>query len=577
MKTSIKVKVIGGNGQLKRKEAMKTERRKMVFAALIAVIATFMVGCSHENGGELQPVDNNADIISFSSGSPETRTSYSGYVNNDKERVDWVAGDVVTIWSDKADDHSSAKKNYADYKAGEPRIEDYQTTDDQLMSTAPLSINTGGSSLRWNSTDNNYQFWGAYPASNVNVAKSGDKANTSSPSFSASIPQDQAITAHTYTTGEGASATSTVKYEPSMNYAYMASYKQTAKTDETVKLPFTMAFTAFEFIVKGKDSEFELKDFTLQSGLAQTGTAPEAFPVTGKFTATWSSGTTTNLGWSYAAVTGQTNDKVKITFPEGTKVSETDQVTFTVFALPQDMKNLTAIFTIKDINGVESTKKLSLKTGGDFLTFAGCKKHKIGVLAIPTGWKFKTITLDLKVLDWDKIAIEGDSEDYPQSTQFAVSGEGVKNGYSDIGLGNEDNKDPYRQQWYFRSGQTVEVFFKVMLPAGGSWEVVPVGGSETNPVPADASLFTITNVSPDIDDQHPTVSTNLYGPIAESGSTEVKLQITYTGTGEHSFYFHTYVYTGRDKTGTKFNIDSETQLYDRGRGYHTFIVNSTLY
>lgn len=559
MKTSIKVKVIGGNGQLKRKEAMKTERRKMVFAALIAVIATFMVGCSHENGGELQPVDNNADIISFSSGSPETRTSYSGYVNNDKERVDWVAGDVVTIWSDKADDHSSAKKNYADYEAGDPRIEDYQTTDDQLMSTAPLSIKSGGSSLRWNSTDNNYQFWGAYPASNVNVAMSGDKANTSSPSFSASIPQDQTIKAHTYTTGEGASATSTVKYEPSMDYAYMASYKQTAKTDETVKLPFTMAFTAFEFTVMGKDSEFELKDFTLQSGLAQTGTAPEAFPVTGKFNATWSSGTTTNLGWSYAAVTGQTNDKVKITFPEGTKVSETDQVTFTVFALPQDMKNLTAIFTIKDINGVESTKKLSLKTGGNFLTFAGCKKHKIGVLAIPTGWKFSVITLNLEAIDWNEI--EKSTDDYAQATQFEVTGAESR---------EDDNYPELKQSWYVTKNQPFTVTYKVFLPEGGSWSIIPAG---------DTDAFSIECTSPTGTEAAPDGSFS--GSIASGANgTRVTLKITPTGDAGKTLYFKTYVTKG----GVTYSIDSETQLFDVAvdsshpditRGYHKFTIKQS--
>ena len=113
--------------------------------------------------------------------------------------------------------------------------------------------------------------------------------------------------------------------------------------------------------------------------------------------------------------------------------------------------------------------------------------------------------------------------------------------------------------------------FKVMLPAGGTWELVPMGGTEANPVDADASLFTIRNVSSG------TATTNLYGPINTSGSTDVKLEITYNGSGEHSFYFLSYAYSGPNKTGEKYSIDSETQLYDRGRGYHTFIVNSPLY
>jgi hypothetical protein len=113
----------------------------------------------------------------------------------------------------------------------------------------------------------------------------------------------------------------------------------------------------------------------------------------------------------------------------------------------------------------------------------------------------------------------------------------------------------------------------MMLPAGGTWELVPMGGTETNPVEADASLFTIRNVSSG------TPSANLYGPINDSGSTDVKIEITYNGsdTAQHSFYFLSYAYSGANRTGEKYSIDSETQLYDRGRGYHTFIVNSPLY
>ncbi|MBR3074154.1 MAG: hypothetical protein IKH11_00165, partial [Bacteroidales bacterium] len=97
---------------------------------------------------------------------------------------------------------------------------------------------------------------------------------------------------------------------------------------------------------------------------------------------------------------------------------------------------------------------------------------------------------------------------------------------------------------------------------------------EENPVEADAALFTVKNLSPDAASE-----SNLYGPINETSSTDVKLEITYNGTdtAAHSFYFHTYAYSGANRTGTKFNIDSETQIYDRGRGYHTFFVNNANY
>ena len=137
---------------------------------------------------------------------------------------------------------------------------------------------------------------------------------------------------------------------------------------------------------------------------------------------------------------------------------------------------------------------------------------------------------------------------------------------------NKTRTHPYRQMWYFKPGQTVEIWFKVMLPAEGTWEVVPKGGTYLGgPVEGDEAYFNIKNVSPDA-----TSETALTGPIRKEGSTDVKFEITYKGTdtAEHSMYFETYVI---DKENHRYCIDSETQLFDRGRGFHSFIVNSSYY
>ena len=207
------------------------------------------------------------------------------------------------------------------------------------------------------------------------------------------------------------------------------------------------------------------------------------------------------------------------------------------------------------------------------MTFAACKKHRINGLILPTGWQFEYITLDLKVLDWEAVDVDGVSSEFPQATQFAVTGEGVKNGDSDLhlgGTGDDRQKDPYRQQWYFVDRQTVTVFFKIMLPVNGTWKLEPVGGTEENPVEGDKAYFSFKNAYDDTD------TTPLDGPIGSDGNTAVKINITYNGPdGEaHTFYFHSYAI---DENGNKYNIDSETQIYDRGRGYHTFFVNSPLY
>ena len=111
-----------------------------------------------------------------------------------------------------------------------------------------------------------------------------------------------------------------------------------------------------------------------------------------------------------------------------------------------------------------------------------------------------------------------------------------------------------------------------MLPSEGTWQIVPKGGTYLNgPVEGDEAYFNIKNVSPDA-----TSETALTGPIRKEGATDVKFEITYKGTdtAEHCLYFKTYVI---DKNGHRYCIDSETQLFDRDRGYHSFIVNSTLY
>ena len=289
----------------------------------------------------------------------------------------------------------------------------------------------------------------------------------------------------------------------------------------------------------------------------------------GKFVATCTDGT-----WVYDCEDEGNSRLITVTFPQPLTISKNHPASFRFFALPQDLKNLRITFWTNE--GTKSTKlmqkgSVDQNTGdGTYVTFAGTKYHKIKGLVLPAGMFFRYITLDLQVLEWQTTNMTGVSEEFPQSTQFAVTG--AKNGTTDLNQGTNA-----RQKWYFKPGETVTVTFKMMLPAGGTWELVPVGGEEGNEVAADAkadaSLFTIRNVSSG------TATTNLYGPINNSGSTDVKIEITYNGTdtAQHCFHFLTYAYSGANKTGEKYSIDSETQLYDRGRGYHTFYVNSPLY
>ena len=220
-------------------------------------------------------------------------------------------------------------------------------------------------------------------------------------------------------------------------------------------------------------------------------------------------------------------------------------------------------------------KKTSSTAADSYLTFEGGKKHKLNGVILPTGWYFNYITLQLEVLEWETENASGDSRDLPQATQFAVVG--AQNGGPGEGNLNVGNgvKDPYRQQWYFKDGETVSFSFKIMLPVGGSWELEVYGGTEANPTAFNPNLFAITGGT--FTAATSETPAKISGNMAESGSTNILITIEAkqaTAGVANSLFFKSYVY---DKNGNKFNIDSETQLYDRGRGYHTFFVNNEVY
>ena len=474
----------------------------------------------------------------------ETRTSYGDVVTEgglDYQRIDWKSGDKILVWSDNAvvrENHS-----HPSFTENNTHIATYSISNiktEGRKSVANIE-DPAGLGLRYlDAPSVNYSFWGIYPAGAV--------------SQNPSAANSTVLTLMDNQTG----------IEPDMNQAFMTAVALDTKADTPVELQFYPAFTALEFTLEGGDNDdysLEISKFALESE------GEGATDLAGKFIATCTNGT-----WTYDCEDEGNSRLITVTFPQPLTITKGSSASFRFFALPQDLKNLRITFWTNE--GTKSTKLMKKGTvdqsigTGDYMTFAGTKYHKIKGIVLPQGMIFSYITLDLQVLEWEAKNISGKSEEFPQSTQFSVTG--AKNGRDDL-----DQGETARQKWYFKPGETVTVTFKVMLPAGGTWEVVPMGGEEGNAVPADANFFTVRNVSPG----NGTVATNLYGPINTTGSTDVKLEITYNGTDTqpHSFYFLTYAYSGANKSGEKYSLDSETQLYDRGRGYHTFYVNNPLY
>lgn len=514
--------LMGMSSTLNGSKEMK--RTRLFFLLLAGVL--LLAGCQKEGkvGGK--------DAIRFAAAStPGTKTAYSGVETDGVERIDWVGmvgtevGDVIRIYSDVAEHRYNQGQHWADYV-----IKDVTTSGAKSEGKIDNVPGDGtGNGLVWDEPGD-YEFYAVYP----NLASE----NGASGVLSASIPQSQSINM------------SGSIHTPDMSYAVMTAFQKVTTTQSgeggVVNLDFTPAFTAFEFSFDS-DITLDIQSFSLQS--ATTGT-----PIAGKYVVKFENGQPV---YDCSEATGRVVDA---TFSARTQVSPGTPTKFTVFALPQDLKGLSIVFTVKapDWDAAETrTLKLNYKDGSP-VEFGACLKHKISGTMQGSG-TFRYITLTGEVLKWEAVPVKTDSDNSPQTTQFSVSGEGVYNLYDKYG---EDYKSQ-RQTWVL-GANTAKVSFKLFSPLEGTYEVIPYvllpDGTESTDISA---YFTVT----------PAEGSSLSGTIGvetpdhhSHTATRVTFTIQALQAGAQLF-FKTYA---TDKEGTAtFSLDSETQLYDL-RGYHYF-------
>ena len=137
-------------------------KKALNFILLSAGIILSLTGC--QKGTE---AENSDRIVRFSASTGvATRTVYSGEVTNNKERIDWVAGDKIVIWSDNATVRPEGtpkiegNNNLAEYVIANVRA-------DGEKSVANIE-DPAGNGLQF-PVDNptGSTFWGIYPASAV--------------------------------------------------------------------------------------------------------------------------------------------------------------------------------------------------------------------------------------------------------------------------------------------------------------------------------------------------------------------------------------------------------------------------
>ena len=334
------------------------------------------------------------------------------------------------------------------------------------------------------------------------------------------------------------------------------------QTAQNVELEFYPGFTAFEFTLNAADTELILKELVLSPANTDKSLAGEVA------VNTIQTGGATFSNTANYTITYPESKKTTYTFPDNTIISETEYVTFTVFAVPEKIEGLTLEFHMGEDGSEIQTATLKQRVNGEKqdITFTGGKKHCLRGIAVKGVWEFTYLTLDIKPLGWEPVQSDISSGDGVQATQFNIVGADNLRELKDDQVNadtamtetekaeaKEANK-AYRQWWVFDAGETVTVTYKIMMPLVGTWTVEPCG---------DTGSFTVTS------------STGaLTGDLAgeEASATYINLTITSNATGQKSLYLKTSVTTSNGET---YSLDSETQLYDM-RGYHYFIVNGTV-
>lgn len=514
---------------------------------LAAGIVLSLAGCQKSNTpGELT---GKAVKFNATTGSIMTRTSFTGDGTStgtddfgrkilSHERINWEIGDQIMIASDYATVLNSTTK-YATYKVA-------TMTENGDKSYATLYEKAGTEELFFNDEHAKYKFWGIYPAS----AGSGTSLVNAQASYAIDASQAPVGTPKTTNHTINNKAVTLTTLAPDMTKAVMLAAAED-QTSESVELDFYPGFTAFEFTLNSRDAELVLTKMEL--------TTAEGKSLAGNVAVNIKTAANSEYTCTYPS-----DKKVTYTFPENTVIASTKYLTFTVYALPEDIEGLTLKFYMG--NGTTTTATLKTKattsTPSGPITFAGGKKHCLRGIAIPGGWKF--LTLDITVKEWIELEIEQSNGSGVQATQFAVDGADNLRELKDAVDKVDANKD-YRQCWLFTkntetgANNPITVTYKIMMPTSGTWAIEKLGDTSDFTVSVTSSVGTVT-----------TEGNKYRGALATSGSTYITITINSSATALKKLYFKTTVSNGT----TNFSLDSETQLYDM-RGYHYFIVNGT--
>ncbi len=469
---------------------MKKAFNFIAAAALLAGL--FLAGSCNKNSEYGQT----GKLVRFGARSEgvSTRTEYAGKDNDASgiEPIWWKTGDKVKIASDYAIVTNTTDQNYSEYQ-----FADFVNGNKSCATVT----NVGTNGLAWVDEHDTYSFYAVYPET-MNLEYTQDMLGLVSGTINAS----QAIVAHEY----DAAADKTAKdwypvtngkytvYEPDMKYALMTAKSENVKSaDKTVELTFYPAFTAFEFTFESADPSV---DIDLTAFRMESTSKALAGPFNGE------------AGARAFQPTNTQNPQKTITLSNPTilgTIKAGAPKSFTIFAMPQDLTDLTIYFTDE-----EGARMLPLNYGKEYtgvdaqgnslagkpITFQSGHKYRIKGLKLP-GNKFQFfLELNGVVQEWEAVK-DADGNDLQTSfddqiqctalqfndsaremTGYYISQNGKSNNYkspapvgdgrwqvrtlNDIGMNDEAATSSVTHDSFF-------VSFTPTAPLGGYWRLVP--------------------------------------------------------------------------------------------------------
>lgn len=499
------------------------QSKRIMWAASALVL---LAGC--------QKTPQSGQIVRFTAVSQPavlTKVQYTGELagGGTKERIDWKKGDAIRIYSSGAKASNDPSYTWADYAV---------TADGTelagAVSQAEISVTSAQGGLAWGTGTNT--FYAIYPSPGSPDAAGTVKGNTLGTSFNCTIPTSQEGTAISVKDLSNQTGPNIDVYYPNAS-AYHLAYNSLTEPAMDAPLAFDPAYTAFHISAGRKDTDITIKSVTLK---AASGNA-----VAGDFTAYYG-----GSGWTFGCPAYASGSNVTFTFAGGNPVLTTSnpKVEFVLYALPQDLTNLTLDFLV-DVDGVGTDlhRTLELKTAaagtyngrtytaGQSLIFTACKKSYIKGLLIPgSTWTVDNTTpvvLRESVAPWDD-----KTDDITYGSGPVVNASGL------------DQKKDASDHW---TDYTVSIY----APEGERWKIEVLGTG------SDGVTLTQEDIAPAINTGTKTLEGTIGSP--------AKIHFTLSGsTGGNNCTLSFSVIT--DKGGAnqrEYSINSEVTRNRWGSAY----------